>query len=438
MKWIEFIAEYSGKKIDYDKAHGPQCFTKDHFVLMSDWTYKAIQDIVVGDKVIGYDNEVNTVTQVFRSKKKVIRVNTDLCDLCVTEDHPFYFRNGSFLPVTELVNSVPALFNKEIFKESGLTDNELLFLGFWLGDGNISKHCDGRTDEIKITYGLSKREFVHSLGIISYERAHQDTAGAFVAGIRKLEHPLLTDIILHKCTGEFKKVPLIFSNRECALIIEGLIKADGSPKHGSFVITNTSPSLLYSIQAMCINLGYKTKAIRLSRRSSNRIRIKGKLIKSIKPLYRMTIAKTNNHTSVGYAKIVEAFEDDVYNLETDGTHTYICNNYKVHNCVDVFRQYCHDLGIPHTGAVEGAKDLWYDFSYNNEKFYFNRFNAAYALPGDVLVEGETKSNRFGHVSIVVAVEGDKALVMQQDGFAQDGCKFGIRDLKNALGVLRRK
>lgn len=107
-------------------------------------------------------------------------------------------------------------------------------------------------------------------------------------------------------------------------------------------------------------------------------------------------------------------------------------------CVDVFRQYCDALGIPHTGAVEGAKDLWYDFSYNNEKFYFNRFNAAYALPGDVLVEGETKSNKFGHVSIVVAVEGDEALVMQQDGFVQDGCKFGIRDLKTALGVLRRK
>lgn len=107
-------------------------------------------------------------------------------------------------------------------------------------------------------------------------------------------------------------------------------------------------------------------------------------------------------------------------------------------CVDVFRQYCEELGIPHTGSVEGAKDLWYDFSENKEKMYFNRFNAAFALPGDVLVEGETPTNEYGHVSIIIAVEGNKALVMQQDGIKKDGCKLGIRDLKNALGVLRKK
>ena len=33
-------------------------------------------------------------------------------------------------------------------------------------------------------------------------------------------------------------------------------------------------------------------------------------------------------------------------------------------CVDLFRQYCHDvLYIPHTGAVQGAKDIW--LNYNN-------------------------------------------------------------------------
>lgn len=108
-------------------------------------------------------------------------------------------------------------------------------------------------------------------------------------------------------------------------------------------------------------------------------------------------------------------------------------------CVDVFRQYCKDVvGCPHTGAVEGAKDLWYNFSENGEKKYFDRFNATYAMFGDVLIEGETSTNKYGHVSIIVAVEGDKALVMQQDGFAQDGCKMGIRSLKNALGVLRKR
>jgi hypothetical protein len=108
-------------------------------------------------------------------------------------------------------------------------------------------------------------------------------------------------------------------------------------------------------------------------------------------------------------------------------------------CVDLFRQYCNDMGIPHTGAVEGAKELWFKFAENGEKLYFNRLNALQAKLGDVLIEDSTETNRYGHVSIVVAVQDkDNVLVLQQDGFAQDGCKLGIRNLKNALGILRRK
>ena len=109
-------------------------------------------------------------------------------------------------------------------------------------------------------------------------------------------------------------------------------------------------------------------------------------------------------------------------------------------CVDLFRQYCHDMGIPHTGAVEGAKDLWFRFIDNDEKLYFNRFNAMQAKHGDVLVEDGTPSNRYGHVSIVVCPlpDGENVLVFQQNGITKKGCEFAIRNLKRALGVLRRK
>ena len=109
-------------------------------------------------------------------------------------------------------------------------------------------------------------------------------------------------------------------------------------------------------------------------------------------------------------------------------------------CVDVFRQYCKDVvGCPHTGTVEGAKELWFRFAENDEKLYFNRLNALQARLGDVLIEDSKETNRYGHVSIVVAVQDkDNVLVFQQDGFAQDGCKLGIRNLKNALGILRQK
>jgi hypothetical protein len=42
------------------------------------------------------------------------------------------------------------------------------------------------------------------------------------------------------------------------------------------------------------------------------------------------------------------------------------------------------------------------------------------------------------VSIVLAADSMEALVLQQNGLTQQGCELAVRDLRNALGVLRRK
>ena len=112
------------------------------------------------------------------------------------------------------------------------------------------------------------------------------------------------------------------------------------------------------------------------------------------------------------------------------------DHYAGPQCVDVFRQYCEELGIPHTGAVEGARELWYRFGENREKEFFIRLNAMQARLGDVLIEDATATNKWGHVSIVLAVEKERALVFQQNGISQGGCELAIRCLKGALGVLR--
>lgn len=109
-------------------------------------------------------------------------------------------------------------------------------------------------------------------------------------------------------------------------------------------------------------------------------------------------------------------------------------------CVDLFRQLCQDvLGIPHTGGVEGAKDLFLNYEKMPlEKKYFEK---VYINPyvGDVAVWGPTDKNKYGHVAIVMGVvDGCSILVAEQDGFKQDGVKFKVRSLENCLGFLRFK
>ena len=110
-------------------------------------------------------------------------------------------------------------------------------------------------------------------------------------------------------------------------------------------------------------------------------------------------------------------------------------------CVDLFRQYCKDvLEIPHTGGVEGAKDLAENYhAMPKEKAFFCLVNPenGYGERGDAAVWGATPTNKYGHVAIVLDRLIDGSLVVfEQDGFRQDGAKLAIRDPKNIIGYLR--
>ena len=109
-------------------------------------------------------------------------------------------------------------------------------------------------------------------------------------------------------------------------------------------------------------------------------------------------------------------------------------------CVDLFRQYCRDvLDVPHTGAVEGAKDLverYWSLPVERKHFVLCK-DAASAKSGDVVVWGATDKNRYGHVAIAVAEDENVLLVFEQDGFKQDGAKLAWRSKNNIIGVLKK-
>lgn len=109
-------------------------------------------------------------------------------------------------------------------------------------------------------------------------------------------------------------------------------------------------------------------------------------------------------------------------------------------CVDLFRQYCQDvLCIPHTGGVEGAKDLFINYEkMEKEKRYFSKITGKHFIPGDVAIWAESSTNKYGHVAIVVGTINDDLIVFEQDGFKQDGAKIVLRSCDRLLGALRKK
>ena len=112
-------------------------------------------------------------------------------------------------------------------------------------------------------------------------------------------------------------------------------------------------------------------------------------------------------------------------------------------CVDLFRLYNKEVwGNPHTGAVDGAKDLVVNYERMPLEQRFLSLvpvNRDFVKAGDVAVWNATEVNKYGHVAIVVGLLGDESLIVfEQDGFKQDGAKLNVRSIKNLLGFLRKK
>lgn len=103
-------------------------------------------------------------------------------------------------------------------------------------------------------------------------------------------------------------------------------------------------------------------------------------------------------------------------------------------CVDLYRQYCKDvLGVKQSPAVEGAKDII--DNPGELKITWDSVNADYSR-GDILIWDKTASNKYGHVAILVALYNTKYfIVLEQDGFVQDGCKLAFRSRENLRGCL---
>lgn len=110
---------------------------------------------------------------------------------------------------------------------------------------------------------------------------------------------------------------------------------------------------------------------------------------------------------------------------------------KSYQCVDLFRQYVKDvLELPQTpalGANGGAKDIF-------DKHGVLKVTPDSALAdytrGDILVWGASKSNKYGHVAILVEIYNTKYfIVLEQDGFKQDGVKLAFRSRENLRGCL---
>lgn len=363
------------------------CFIKGTMVLTNKG-YKDISEIKIGDKVLSADGtHFNTVIRTTNHEANIFEMKyMGGTPLYATGEHPVYsrkrlhvrkdagFTTPQFNPIKELKKGDGlALTMTKLNNDIELSYDEAWLIGYYVGDGWKSRNT------FYICGNDQKCIHIENHGIYLHKEKMYDsrTCQQYVIGN---EYSNLYSILNECGCGAWdKQVPvtiLYANNANKQAFLDGYFTADGFSSKSSTNIgyTTVSEKLALGINKLATDLGYGA-FIRLQARN--------KSYKYYDARYdRYREIKTNDiyYGSINMAEknsceIIDGYSyhtikavtnldktDTVYNIETDGDHTYVANNIAVHNCdsyVDwIILQTCKFYGY---GAKEAKQVLCGDF-----------------------------------------------------------------------------
>lgn len=412
----EWINNAPGRRIDVDGSYGLQCLTKESYIVRGDGSQISVADITEGEQVISSSGGMNTVISNKPISTSVYRVKTDTGIFKASAEHLFQMKDGTFKEAKKIqVGDEIRLFNLKSPRTLDLTDDELRFLGFWLGDGTKNYRWKGsKIPAVFVTVGCDrKRQFLDSLNVELNMYSHSDKRASQYHVVNK-QHPQLVQFI-HELQG--KELPINIAANQTQLILEGYLEADAYEKRpGVYIATSTNRCLALTMQQAAIACGYKTSISEHRERSATNL--------CEHPSDITTLYINKNKQPSGVVKTVELLDEQetVYLLELDGDKTYVADNHCHHNCKDVIDDYCLWLFNDWVNTIRPA-NAREAFANSNEEYFekiVNNPNDPNLIPqrGDIIIWGAMSGNPYGHIAVVAGADANGVDVIEQDGFLQ--------------------
>lgn len=408
-----FRNEVLGKGYDIDGAYGYQCPVAGTMVTMEDGRYLPVELLEEGDVVKGGNKVISNEPKM----SKILKVKTAVGTFKVSPEHKLMLSNGNLVEAKDLkegdIIATDSLAPKAKFD---LTDDELKFLGFWLGDGTKKYRWEHSTSpEVFVTVGTPlKEDYLEGLDVTLNKRSHSN-GKASVYRLKNTDHKVLNSII-HQLDG--KELPQWFSAEQYKLIVEGYLMADGNIHRRGKHAVSTDKELLVGIQFACaVNRIY-------ARLSEPESRDKTNCCDHPKDLYHLWIYP--NREFIAKVKEVTTDEDDyVYVLNLDGNHLYWADNFHFHNCWDGTALLWQQLGrslMTGNGCASGCWTLKKDVNAGSQFELIT--NAKDVKRGDVVV---FSTGQYGHIGFAdenYNGSGSIKLLGQNQGGSPKGAKGG--------------
>ena len=325
---------------------GGKCLVGGSKVLMYDGTLKIVEDIKVGDEVMGIDSNKRTVKKIGSGFGDIVSiVPMKGKSFCVNREHILSLKNtttdetvnisvNEYLAKNKTFKHLHKLYSVPVeFKEREIT-LEPYWLGLWLGDGDSRDSRITNVDKEVIDY---IEDYSERIGLIFTEYKYPNRAPSYKMSRGKEQ------IIKWSIVGMLKNMGLIknkhipenykINSRKNRLeLLAGLLDSDGYYHHGFFEITTVSQILKDDIFFLARSLGfmvtYRIKDGYYRMNIIGDVSVIPTRIKRKKATHRK-MNKNPLHT--GFS-IEEITEDEFFGFELDGDSLYMDESFFVsHN-----------------------------------------------------------------------------------------------------------
>jgi len=336
-------------------------------VVMYDGTLKNVEDIKVGDKLMGDDSTPRNVLSLARGREKMywVRQNKGI-DYRVNESHILSLkrsRNEGKHKHGDILNISIKDYNKKSnkfhtnykgykvgidFKKQKLNVDPY-FLGLWLGDGTSSNVGVATKDSEIIEY-LS--QYAYKLDLQLSQSKNKDKCPIYSItsgkrGVSKFKDKSLQKKLRDLGLLDNKHIPHDYiknSQKNRLKLLAGLIDSDGyyDKKYNVFEIVQKDERLTKQIKYLADSLGFrvsiKTKIAKIKKINYEcevyRLRIVGELDKIPTKIKRKQARKLRAQREVKHTGIHVEYDkvDDYYGFTIDGNHLFLLEDMTVtHN-----------------------------------------------------------------------------------------------------------
>lgn len=362
------------------------CHAKGTRVLMYDGTFKKVEDVVVGDQLMGPDSQPRTVLTLCRGRETMYEITP------ISGGHPFIVNANHILSLKQtnvgkergarshttgqVVNITVRDYLKwskskkhifKLYRSQGVqfaNSNKLpldpYVLGLLLGDASLRKsgvtistpdieivnylHEWSRMNFLELNYSPDKNSKAWTIGFRRHKFPGYKESVGQKNTFRNSLNKVLFELGLQNTTSANKFIPYQYkvASREDRLkILAGLLDTDGYCSHNGFDYVSKSKQLAEDVAFVARSVGLKVsesiKTIRTGDYAGNtyyRLHISGncEIIPNLVARKKAEPRKQIKSPTMTGFSIKELPENDYYGFQLDGDHLYLLDDFTVtHN-----------------------------------------------------------------------------------------------------------